>query len=63
VNRPGSLAYDFGRSDLAVRLCDSSYVLGFEQGHWQAPPADLIFPHRKLAACSCCAPGSARRSM
>jgi predicted unusual protein kinase regulating ubiquinone biosynthesis (AarF/ABC1/UbiB family) len=47
ARQPGP--YDFGRSDLAVRLRDSSYVLGFEQGHWQAPPADLIFLHRKLA--------------
>lgn len=42
-------AYDFGASDLTVRLRDSSYALGFDQGHWRPPPADLIFLHRKLA--------------
>jgi predicted unusual protein kinase regulating ubiquinone biosynthesis (AarF/ABC1/UbiB family) len=42
-------AYDFGRSDLTARLRDSSYALGFDQGHWRPPPADLIFLHRKLA--------------
>lgn len=41
--------YDFGRSDLGTRLRDSGYALGFEQGHWRPPPADLIFLHRKLA--------------
>ena len=41
--------YDFGRSDLTARLRDSSYALGFDQGHWRPPPSDLIFLHRKLA--------------
>ncbi|MFN3593257.1 MAG: ABC1 kinase family protein, partial [Thiobacillaceae bacterium] len=44
-------AYDFGRSDLPQRLRDSSYALGFDQGHWRPPPPDLIFLHRKLAGC------------
>ncbi len=44
-------AYDFGRSDLTLRLRDSSYALGFDRGHWRPPPADLIFLHRKLAGC------------
>jgi predicted unusual protein kinase regulating ubiquinone biosynthesis (AarF/ABC1/UbiB family) len=43
--------YDFGHTDLSVRLRDSSYVLGYDQGHWRPPPADLIFLHRKLAGC------------
>jgi predicted unusual protein kinase regulating ubiquinone biosynthesis (AarF/ABC1/UbiB family) len=42
-------AYDFCQSDLTARLRDSSYALGFDQGHWRPPPADLIFLHRKLA--------------
>lgn len=42
-------AYDFGASDLATRLRDSSYAQGFERGYWRPPPADLIFLHRKLA--------------
>lgn len=42
-------AYDFAQSDLTARLRDSSYALGFDQGHWRPPPADLIFLHRKLA--------------
>ncbi len=43
--------YDFGQTDLTARLRDSSYALGFDQGHWRPPPADLIFLHRKLAGC------------
>lgn len=43
--------YDFGRSDLTARLRDSSYALGFDQGYWRPPPADLVFLHRKLAGC------------
>jgi predicted unusual protein kinase regulating ubiquinone biosynthesis (AarF/ABC1/UbiB family) len=41
--------YDFGASDLVLRLRESSYAMGFEQGYWRAPPADLVFLHRKLA--------------
>ncbi len=42
-------AYDFGKSDLAVRLRDLGYQLSFEKGIWRAPPPDTIFLHRKLA--------------
>jgi len=42
-------AYDFGNADLTLRLRDSAYAMGFDQGHWRPPPADLIFLHRKLA--------------
>ena len=42
-------AYDFGTTDLVLRLRESSYAMGFEQGYWRAPPADLVFIHRKLA--------------
>jgi predicted unusual protein kinase regulating ubiquinone biosynthesis (AarF/ABC1/UbiB family) len=42
-------AYDFGASDVVLRLRESSYAMGFEQGYWRAPPADLVFLHRKLA--------------
>lgn len=49
ARHPG--AYDFARTDLTTRLRDSSYALGFDQGHWRPPPADLIFLHRKLAGC------------
>jgi len=41
--------YDFGASDLVLRLRESAYAMGFEQGYWRAPPADLVFLHRKLA--------------
>jgi predicted unusual protein kinase regulating ubiquinone biosynthesis (AarF/ABC1/UbiB family) len=41
--------YDFGASDLVPRLRESTYAMGFEQGYWRAPPADLVFLHRKLA--------------
>lgn len=43
--------YDFGQSDLAARMRNSSYALGFDQGYWRPPPPDLIFLHRKLAGC------------
>lgn len=43
--------YDFGQTDLTTRMRNSSYALGFDQGHWRPPPADLIFLHRKLAGC------------
>jgi predicted unusual protein kinase regulating ubiquinone biosynthesis (AarF/ABC1/UbiB family) len=42
-------AYDFGNADLTLRLRDSAYAMGFDQGQWRPPPADLIFLHRKLA--------------
>jgi predicted unusual protein kinase regulating ubiquinone biosynthesis (AarF/ABC1/UbiB family) len=42
-------AYDFGNADLTLRLRDSAYAMGFDQGYWRPPPADLIFLHRKLA--------------
>ncbi|MEW5892520.1 MAG: AarF/ABC1/UbiB kinase family protein [Pseudomonadota bacterium] len=47
ARQPGP--YDFGASDLTLRLRDSSYMVGFDQGLWRPPPADLIFLHRKLA--------------
>lgn len=42
-------AYDFGQSDLPARLRDLGYQLSFDHGVWQAPPADTVFLHRKLA--------------
>ena len=40
--------FDFGASDLAVRIRDAGMALSFEQGYWHTPPADAIFLHRKL---------------
>jgi predicted unusual protein kinase regulating ubiquinone biosynthesis (AarF/ABC1/UbiB family) len=40
--------YDFGASDLAMRIRDAGMALSFEQGYWHTPPADAIFLHRKL---------------
>jgi hypothetical protein len=41
-------AYDFGQSDLAVRLRDQGLALSFDHGFWRAPPPDTAFLHRKL---------------
>jgi predicted unusual protein kinase regulating ubiquinone biosynthesis (AarF/ABC1/UbiB family) len=41
-------AYDFGQSDLAVRLRDQALALSFDHGFWRAPPPDTAFLHRKL---------------
>jgi predicted unusual protein kinase regulating ubiquinone biosynthesis (AarF/ABC1/UbiB family) len=40
--------FDFGASDLAVRLRDAGMALSFDQGYWHTPPADAVFLHRKL---------------
>ena len=41
-------AYDFGASDLAVRLRDAGMKLSMERDFWHTPPADALFLHRKL---------------
>jgi len=40
--------YDFGTSDLGVRIRDASMVLGMDRDFWHTPPADALFLHRKL---------------
>jgi predicted unusual protein kinase regulating ubiquinone biosynthesis (AarF/ABC1/UbiB family) len=40
--------YDFGASDLALRIRDAGMALSFDQGYWHTPPADAVFLHRKL---------------
>lgn len=40
--------FDFGASDLALRIRDIGMNLSFNQGYWHTPPADAIFLHRKL---------------
>ncbi len=40
--------FDFGASDLAIRIRDAGMALSFEQGYWHTPPADAVFLHRKL---------------
>ena len=41
-------AYDFGASDLAVRLRDAGLKLSLDRDFWHTPPADALFLHRKL---------------
>lgn len=41
-------AYDFGASDLGVRIRDAGMVLGRDREFWHTPPADALFLHRKL---------------
>ena len=40
--------YDFGTTNLAMRLRDAGMALSMEQGYWHTPPADALFLHRKL---------------
>ena len=40
--------FDFGASDLALRIRDAGMALSFDQGYWHTPPADAVFLHRKL---------------
>ena len=46
VRHPG--AYDFGTSDLPLRLRDTGLKLSMERDFWHTPPADALFLHRKL---------------
>jgi predicted unusual protein kinase regulating ubiquinone biosynthesis (AarF/ABC1/UbiB family) len=40
--------FDFGASDLALRIRNAGMALSFDQGYWHTPPADSVFLHRKL---------------
>ena len=40
--------YDFGESDLIMRLHDKGMALTTELDFWHTPPADALFIHRKL---------------
>lgn len=46
LRHPG--AYDFGTSDLALRLRNAGLKLSMERDFWHTPPADALFLHRKL---------------
>jgi predicted unusual protein kinase regulating ubiquinone biosynthesis (AarF/ABC1/UbiB family) len=41
-------AYDFGRSDLALRIRDAGMRLGYDRDFWHTPPIDALFLHRKI---------------
>ncbi len=41
-------AYDFGQTDLALRVRDAGIVLGRDREFWHTPPADALFLHRKV---------------
>jgi predicted unusual protein kinase regulating ubiquinone biosynthesis (AarF/ABC1/UbiB family) len=41
-------AYDFGRTDLLIRLHKKGMALSAEHDFWHTPPADALFIHRKL---------------
>ena len=41
-------AYDFARSDLAMRMHDTGLVLARDRDFWHSPPADALFLHRKV---------------
>ena len=40
--------YEFGRTDLAVRIRDTGYQLGIDRDFWHTPPIDALFLHRKI---------------
>ncbi|NOH62380.1 AarF/ABC1/UbiB kinase family protein [Vibrio sp. RE88] len=40
--------YDFGVSDLSMRLREAGTVLSMEKNYWHTPPADALFLHRKI---------------
>ena len=40
--------YDFGNTDLMMRLHDMGMELTYEKNFWHVPPADALFIHRKL---------------
>lgn len=40
--------YDFGRSDLALRLHALGLPLAMDKTFWHTPPADVLFLHRKI---------------
>ncbi|MFC3852028.1 ABC1 kinase family protein [Salinispirillum marinum] len=42
-------AYDFGTSDLAVRVREAGMAMSFEQDYWHSPPVAALFLHRKIA--------------
>jgi predicted unusual protein kinase regulating ubiquinone biosynthesis (AarF/ABC1/UbiB family) len=41
-------AYDFANSDLVLRMHSAGMELSSAREFWQAPPADVIFVHRKV---------------
>ena len=41
-------AFDFGGSDLLVRLRDEGMRLGLEEGYREVPPMDALYLHRKF---------------
>ncbi|WP_423186302.1 ABC1 kinase family protein [Alishewanella sp. d11] len=41
-------AFDFGSSDLALRVREAGTALSMQQNYWHSPPADAIFLHRKM---------------
>lgn len=41
-------AFDFGQSDLALRLREVGTALSLQHNYWHTPPADAIFLHRKI---------------
>ena len=42
-------SYDFGRSDLAVRMQQSFFQMRLNNNYGTLPPVDVLFLHRKLA--------------
>jgi len=41
-------SYDFGNSDLIMRLHNMGTALTYRENFWHVPPADALFIHRKL---------------
>lgn len=46
LRHPG--AFDFGTTDMALRLREAGMALGLDRDFWHIPPIDALFLHRKL---------------
>ncbi|WP_114766863.1 ABC1 kinase family protein [Vibrio rhodolitus] len=40
--------YDFGQSDLAMKIRQQGAALSLQENYWHTPPIDAIFLHRKI---------------
>ncbi|GAK87383.1 ubiquinone biosynthesis monooxygenase UbiB [Vibrio ponticus] len=41
--------YDFGQSDLAMKIRQQGAALSLQENYWHTPPIDAIFLHRKIS--------------
>ena len=56
-------AFDFGASDLAMRMRDSGMAMAEDREHFRIPPMDTLFLQRKFGGIYMLATGCGRRSI